>query len=495
MRFRGDAIGSPIIPSDQEEEIEDLDDGYATAAGGLVPAIEGERIRLKNERSACEASLQKLNFDLANLEAERELLKDAVQADPLARLRLVASMGDDLRTSLHAVLGYAQLFRMRGGLDLTQTAWVNAMLAAGTQLLGKVHCVVGLADVGTDPSAWVIVHEPPPADQEANATGAYSADVDAGGTDVSHSPAQLVLHVLVADDVEMSREIASKFIQAAGHTVVVAKSGAEAVAAAGLTDFDVILMDVRMPDMDGIEATRRIRDIVGARGRVPIIALTAQALSCKVDACRAAGMNGHLAKPYRYDTLNEAILAAFAEAAAKRGAETAGCSAATHSAGGTARNLRPGNLPVRKGSISNPALPSGGISAWIDIRSPWNSSAAAGRSSHPGAGGSYILDTQFKIKLTAIGFSRERHLVVGSTRTCAPPRDQNPHEFHWLLYTDPAPMKVGVYTATCDLWRWSGSTWQSISVAGAHFSPDEIYDQGWRYCGPCVEKTAMVEVA
>ena len=104
------------------------------------------------------------------------------------------------------------------------------------------------------------------------------------------------LHVLVVDDVLMNRDIASAFMRAAGHEVTCLESGAEAVAAVAVTHFDVVLMDIRMPGMDGLEATRRIRTIEGGRLRVPIVALTAQAFKEQVADCHAAGMDDHLSK-------------------------------------------------------------------------------------------------------------------------------------------------------------------------------------------------------
>jgi len=101
------------------------------------------------------------------------------------------------------------------------------------------------------------------------------------------------------------------------------ESGAEAIAAVAAKDFDVVLMDVRMPEMDGLEATRRIRALDGPRARVPILALTAQAFTDQIAQCRAAGMDGHLVKPFDAD----ALLAAVVRAAAPR--EESGAPAAT----------------------------------------------------------------------------------------------------------------------------------------------------------------------
>jgi PAS domain S-box-containing protein len=121
-------------------------------------------------------------------------------------------------------------------------------------------------------------------------------------------PSVRLLDVLVVDDIAMNRDIASSFLRAAGHKVTCVEGGHQAVAAAGVTDFDVVLMDVRMPEMDGLEATRRIRALPGLRGRVPIIALTAQAFADQVADCRDAGMDSHLAKPFDPDTLRAAVL-------------------------------------------------------------------------------------------------------------------------------------------------------------------------------------------
>jgi PAS domain S-box-containing protein len=124
------------------------------------------------------------------------------------------------------------------------------------------------------------------------------------------APAPPVLHVLIVDDVAMNRDIAGSFLRAAGHRVTSVEGGAEAIAAVGTIDFDVVLMDVRMPEMDGLEATRRIRALGGERSRVPIVALTAQAFTEQVAECRKAGMDSHLPKPFGPDTLLTAVLRA-----------------------------------------------------------------------------------------------------------------------------------------------------------------------------------------
>ena len=114
---------------------------------------------------------------------------------------------------------------------------------------------------------------------------------------------QVAYRVLVVDDVAMNRDIANAFLQAAGHTVTCVQGGAEAVAAVAEADFDAVLMDVRMPEVDGLEATRRIRALAGPRSRVPIVALTAQAFEEQIKLCVDAGMVDHLLKPFTQNAL------------------------------------------------------------------------------------------------------------------------------------------------------------------------------------------------
>lgn len=103
--------------------------------------------------------------------------------------------------------------------------------------------------------------------------------------------------VLVVDDHPVNREVARIMVQAFGCEVVEACDGHEAVDAAATHELDLVLMDVRMPRMDGLEATRRIRVLPGAHGAVPVVAMTADAMPEDVVRCLDAGMNAHLPKP------------------------------------------------------------------------------------------------------------------------------------------------------------------------------------------------------
>lgn len=111
------------------------------------------------------------------------------------------------------------------------------------------------------------------------------------------APPQQGLRLLVVDDIAVNRLLARVMLEQAGHIVDLANNGEEALAAVQCGGYDAVLMDVQMPLMDGLEATRRIRQLAGAAGRTPVIALSASAMTDQVEACRAAGMDAHLAKP------------------------------------------------------------------------------------------------------------------------------------------------------------------------------------------------------
>ena len=116
--------------------------------------------------------------------------------------------------------------------------------------------------------------------------------------------------ILLVEDLPMNRELARAMIARAGHEVDVAEDGEVAVRKVEEKEYDLVLMDIQMPRMDGITATRLIRRLGGAAGKVPIVAMTANVLPEQVRQFLAAGMNGHVAKPVRQADLHAAIAAA-----------------------------------------------------------------------------------------------------------------------------------------------------------------------------------------
>jgi signal transduction histidine kinase/CheY-like chemotaxis protein len=110
--------------------------------------------------------------------------------------------------------------------------------------------------------------------------------------------------ILIAEDNPVNQRVASRMLQQAGHTVEIASNGRDAVERFSTGAFDMILMDVHMPLLDGFEATARIREIERSRGsRIPVIALTASAMTGDRERCLQAGMDGYLSKPVSRDEL------------------------------------------------------------------------------------------------------------------------------------------------------------------------------------------------
>ncbi len=116
------------------------------------------------------------------------------------------------------------------------------------------------------------------------------------------------LRVLLAEDNVINQKLGVRLLEKRGHCVVVANNGREALATLAREPFDLVLMDVQMPVMDGFETTAAIRQQENSTGRhLPILAMTAHAMKGDRDRCLIAGMDGYIAKPIQprelYDTI------------------------------------------------------------------------------------------------------------------------------------------------------------------------------------------------
>ncbi len=158
-------------------------------------------------------------------------------------------------------------------------------LAICRKIVTAMHGEIGVQSaVGSGSTFWfTVLLEPARGEVVAEAEG--------------REPAVAPLAILVAEDNPVNQQVALGLLRRRGHRVDIVGTGRAAVEAVGARSYDVVLMDVHMPDMDGIEATREIRRLPGEKGRVPIIALSASAMKEETDACTEAGMLGHLRKP------------------------------------------------------------------------------------------------------------------------------------------------------------------------------------------------------
>lgn len=117
-------------------------------------------------------------------------------------------------------------------------------------------------------------------------------------------PQSEALHILLAEDTPANQRLATAILERNGHSVSIATNGREALTALAREKFDVVLMDVQMPEMSGIEATEQIRAAEAQKGgHIPIVALTAFAMEGDEERCLAAGMDAYLAKPFQAQQL------------------------------------------------------------------------------------------------------------------------------------------------------------------------------------------------
>jgi len=129
-------------------------------------------------------------------------------------------------------------------------------------------------------------------------------------------------HILVVEDNKINQMLITAYLEKFGHSFEIAGDGVAAVAAAAKGGFDLVLMDIQMPEMDGLEATRRIRALDAPANAIPVVALTANAMEGDEERYLAHGMNGYLAKPIVAADLYQTI-ATFADRRAA-GARAAG---------------------------------------------------------------------------------------------------------------------------------------------------------------------------
>ncbi len=113
--------------------------------------------------------------------------------------------------------------------------------------------------------------------------------------------------ILLAEDNHINAVLASTILRRAGHKVEIAVNGVEALDALRRDDYEIVLMDMHMPEMDGLEATRKIRALSGDDGLIPVIALTANVMGAEERKCMAAGMDDFLSKPFEPDDLLAAV--------------------------------------------------------------------------------------------------------------------------------------------------------------------------------------------
>jgi CheY-like chemotaxis protein len=195
----------------------------------------------------------------------------------------------------------AELIRQRPGLS----AMTLIILSSAGNVAGSARC----RKLGIDYCLMKPVKQSELLDSIIEALSVATADEAATVAAIGEYPKSTTsLRVLLAEDGLVNQKVAVNLLERRGHRVTVANNGREALTALDSESFDVVLMDVQMPAMDGFEATAIIREREKESGaHIPIIAMTAHAMKGDRERCLEAGMDGYIAKPIRARNLYETV--------------------------------------------------------------------------------------------------------------------------------------------------------------------------------------------
>jgi two-component system sensor histidine kinase/response regulator len=191
-------------------------------------------------------------------------------------------------------------------------------------------------------------------DAIASAVGLATLDATAQPTQIADIANRTgALRILLAEDSLVNQKLAIGLLSRQGHQVFVANNGREALAAAETHQFDLVLMDVQMPELDGLDATRaiRIREQAARCERVKIVAMTAHAMTGDRDRCLAAGMDGYISKPIRAADLFATIDQVMADGPAIPRQETTAAAVATETVDWSVAWASVGEDPLLLGEI------------------------------------------------------------------------------------------------------------------------------------------------
>jgi len=222
---------------------------------------------------------------VSELEHEAEMLR----ADISALLQLTRRIGHDFNNVLQAIIGDTERlaeYEFDGAQEVSETILVST--SRGVDLTCE------LLSIG---------HE----GEEVKSAAAAATTLSRGHSPRKSPGSTVSAGILVVDDQEPIREFTRSVLAKAGYEVAVAANGAEAVAAVRDSDFALVLMDIHMPVMNGLTATRRIRELKGPRSNVAIVAVSGNVPLHHVRSLMAAGMNDHIGKPFKKAALLQKV--------------------------------------------------------------------------------------------------------------------------------------------------------------------------------------------
>ena len=269
------------------------------------PALQGRRALVVDDhdmaRGVLDILLSKMSFNVSEAEDGKSALlavqKAAQEGDPFDIVFLDWRMpGMDGIETAHAI----------NALGLTPSPHLIMVTAYGREEVLQAAESAGLDDVIIKPVNPSILF-----DTLVRVLGGHIAEARISKSDTSSLEAELAkikgASILVAEDNELNQEVAMGLLSDAGFVVTIANNGKETLDLLAKHRYDVVLMDMQMPVMDGVTATQEIRKQPAHRN-LPVIAMTANAMVQDKEKCLAAGMNGHVAKPIEPDELFATLL-------------------------------------------------------------------------------------------------------------------------------------------------------------------------------------------
>ncbi len=246
---------------------------HLDARPGLDP-VTGKTAVLLNERDVTDT----VNAQTAQAAAEHK----AAEAE--ARQAFLTEMSHELRTPLNAVLGFSELLS-RSQLTPEQSDQADRIHAGGRGLLKVVNEMIRVSES----AELAVTHQASPT--------------------VTDPPASKgVPRVLYVDDSEPNRQLVMTVLRCQGFECETTNDGQQGLEAVKIGDWDLVLMDIQMPVMDGVAATRAIRSLQDFRSRIPIVAVTANTLAAQLEVYRDAGINDWIEKPVDIGLLVEKTL-------------------------------------------------------------------------------------------------------------------------------------------------------------------------------------------
>jgi CheY-like chemotaxis protein/PAS domain-containing protein len=266
----------------------------------VLDPVTGEAGVLLNERDVTE----RVEAEQARTAAEQK----AAMAE--ARQKFLTDMSHELRTPLNAVIGFSELLR-DGGLSSEHTGHAGRIHDSGKLLLNVVNQMIDLSEMDGRTGGPAAQPQPTAASGQApSRTAAPQGDARRG-------------RVLYVDDNDNNRALVTAILTAQCLDCQTADDGLQGLEAARTGDWDLILMDIQMPVMNGVEASRAIRALDGTAGAVPIVALTANTLADQLADYAAAGMDDVIGKPIDMAELIAKARAWIEAVPAARGAKAA----------------------------------------------------------------------------------------------------------------------------------------------------------------------------